>query len=54
MTADAMASTVSVLGPEPGLKLVGAAKNVETLIVTIERSQIVLRESKKFPGKNRL
>ena len=54
LTADAMASTVSVLGPTEGLRLINKSEDVETLVVTLNRSQIVLHTSKAFPGKDRL
>ena len=50
ITADALASAVSVLGPERGMELIERTKGVEALIVFLKDGRPVPRESKWFGG----
>jgi len=48
-TADALATAVSVLGPEAGLKLVAGTREGSALIVRAPGPQVEVMESKGFP-----
>ena len=48
-TADSLASTVSVLGPQKGLELIESLKKCEALIVHIDKGRKVYYKSSGFP-----
>ena len=53
MDADALASTLSVLGPEAGLKLIEQIPNAHALIVTLdENDEVQIFASCAFPTKH--
>lgn len=49
LTADSLATAVSVLGPERGLELIKRNAGAEALIVRIENDQVKTYSSPKFP-----
>jgi thiamine biosynthesis lipoprotein len=49
-TADSLASAVSVLGPQQGVKLIEATCGAATLIVQVEQGRAVKYESKRMAG----
>ncbi len=48
ITADGLATAVSVLGPEQGLKLIDGTRDAAVLFVRRPGSEIELRESRRF------
>jgi thiamine biosynthesis lipoprotein len=52
LTADSLATAVSVLGPEPGLKLIERTVGAEAHIVRRLREQIEVGKSSNWPGGN--
>jgi thiamine biosynthesis lipoprotein ApbE len=48
MTADSLATAVSVLGPAAGLKLVDETPDAAALIVRVENGKPATYESKRF------
>ncbi|NQU19946.1 MAG: FAD:protein FMN transferase [Candidatus Nealsonbacteria bacterium] len=50
ITADALASTVSVLGPQQGLKLIDATPGTAALIVRAPQGKVETHKSKRWEG----
>ncbi len=48
ITADALATAVSVLGPERGLKVIESQRQTAALFATLEGDKLVTRQSSKF------
>ncbi len=51
-TADAMASAISVMGPEAGQRLVAATRGVESLFVTLVDNSRRIHRSTGWPGRS--
>lgn len=52
ITADALATAISVLGPERGLRLADQLPNVAALAVVAEQGEAVARESREFAARS--
>ena len=48
ITADALATAVSVLGPEHGMKLIESQPGTAALFATLDGDKLVTRQSTKF------
>ena len=51
-TADAMASAISVMGPEAGQRLVARTRDVESLFVSRVKDRLMIHRTSGWPGRS--
>ena len=51
-TADAMASAISVMGPEAGQRLVARTRDVESLFVSRAKGRLTIHRTGGWPGRS--